>query len=156
MRMAEACAVCSVGLFATKQGVQQTLDSDSVTAYGVLLGVRAARPPERYQCSHTTVPLHPSLAQGGWEQLGVQVLGGVCAAAWTCILSGALFACMRWRGALRVTPETEAAGASCVQHCEASTARALADAARAAGLDILKHGRVAYTEFQLISASSKS
>ena len=61
---------------------------------------------------------------GGAQQLGVQALACVCVFAWVVALMGSMLKLLKWRGTLRVARDTELGG-----------------------VDIVKHGAVAYPEF---------
>lgn len=103
----------SPGLFATPTGIKESFGLSSVLHYGLLVGVRCGQhsfpPPPPAQ---PYMPPLPRNAQGGWEHLGLQVIGALCITAWTLVTSSIVFALLHKANALRVDPDTEMAGAT--------------------------------------------
>ncbi|EFN53204.1 hypothetical protein CHLNCDRAFT_58614 [Chlorella variabilis] len=83
------------GLFATKTGVQEAYNSDA--GYGLFYG-------------------------GNVAQLGIQLLGLVCIAAWSAAICGSLFFALKKIGWLRASKEVEQRGLDYAQSVGAGTA----------------------------------
>jgi Amt family ammonium transporter len=87
--------VISTGLFSSKSGVEfaafSSHEAEGAKHYGAFMG-------------------------GGGEQLGIQFVGMLAIAAWTCGMSLIMFLALKYAGILRVPPEEESEGLDTSHH----------------------------------------